>query len=108
MAHESHKTRMSDSSLYDEVCINCNKTDTSPLGLDTPCPSPKATFNHGTSHTYGKADFWKQHESALRAGRITQAAAIIFAGPRFSLEEAVTRAFMIDQEVQNKIKQEKA
>ena len=96
MAHESHKTRMSDSSLYDEVDKPCSK------GL----PSP--AFNHDTSHTYGKPDFWKQHESALRAGRITQAAAIIFADTRLNMEEAVNRAFMIDQEVQYRIKQEKA
>ena len=33
-----HVTRYSDSSLYDEVCVNCGATDTSGK-LDQPCPS---------------------------------------------------------------------
>ena len=33
-----HVTRFSDSSLYDEVCINCGATDTGG-SLDKPCPS---------------------------------------------------------------------
>lgn len=37
-----HQTRFSDSSLYDEVCINCGATDASGK-LDNPCPSaPKS------------------------------------------------------------------
>lgn len=40
MSHPTHKTRMSDSTLYDEVCTFCNKTDTQ--GLDEPCS--KANF----------------------------------------------------------------
>jgi len=38
--HESHKTRMSDSSLYDEVCVNCGVTDTMKQGNE-PCPCPE-------------------------------------------------------------------
>ncbi len=44
--HPSHVTRFSDSSLYDEVCINCGATDG--LGtwgeLSKPCPSSKSTW----------------------------------------------------------------
>ena len=53
-------------------------------------------------------DFWKQHESALRAGRITQAAAIIFSATVGDDEYSVDKAFRIDKLVQQKIKQEKA
>lgn len=35
----THATRLSDSSLYDEVCVNCGATDTSGK-LDQPCPAP--------------------------------------------------------------------
>ncbi len=37
----SHKTRYSDSSMYDEVCVNCGATDLVPGGwgkLADPCP----------------------------------------------------------------------
>lgn len=40
MTHETHKTRYSDSSIYDEVCIYCGATDA--IGdrrLDQPCPA---------------------------------------------------------------------
>jgi hypothetical protein len=36
-----HVTRYSDSSLYDEVCVNCGATDTSGK-LDQPCPAAPA------------------------------------------------------------------
>jgi hypothetical protein len=36
-----HVTRMSDSSLYDEVCVNCGATDTSGK-LEDPCPGAHA------------------------------------------------------------------
>ncbi len=45
--HPSHKTRFSDASTYDEVCVNCGATD----GLGTwgklkyPCPNPKGKKN---------------------------------------------------------------
>ena len=42
--HFSHKTRGSDSSLYDEVCIYCGATDKVPGGwgkLAEPCPKNK-------------------------------------------------------------------
>jgi len=43
--HPSHKTRFSDSSFYDEVCVNCGATDEVPGGwgeLAKPCPkAPK-------------------------------------------------------------------
>lgn len=38
--HDSHATRSSDSSLYDEVCINCGATDIAGAGwgkLSQPC-----------------------------------------------------------------------
>lgn len=41
MKHPSHKTRFSDSSFYDEVCVNCGATDRVPGGwgdLAKPCP----------------------------------------------------------------------
>jgi|GEM_PF-3665359 len=39
MAHSSHKTRISDSSLYDEVCIYCLGTDArNDERLNRPCP----------------------------------------------------------------------
>lgn len=42
-AHETHQTRLSDSSLYDEVCIRCGATD-GPRGTlkVEPCPFPKS------------------------------------------------------------------
>jgi len=52
-------------------------------------------------------DFWEQHEAALRAGRIVQAAAIIYAGTGHTVEGAVMIAFDIDKEVQRRIEQEK-
>lgn len=39
--HPSHKTRSSDASTYDEVCVNCGETDVVPGGwgkLAEPCP----------------------------------------------------------------------
>ena len=39
--HPSHKTRYSDSSYYDEICIHCGATDIVPGGwgkLADPCP----------------------------------------------------------------------
>ena len=37
--HPSHKTRYSDSSVYDEVCVYCGATDASgSVGLKKPCP----------------------------------------------------------------------
>lgn len=39
MDHPSHKTRFSDSSLYDEVCVNCGATDgRGDNRLSLPCP----------------------------------------------------------------------
>lgn len=42
MDNNGHQTRFSDSSLYDEVCVNCGATDTSGK-LDHPCPSAPAS-----------------------------------------------------------------
>lgn len=42
--HPSHKTRFSDSSFYDECCINCGATDQIPGGwgeLANPCMAPE-------------------------------------------------------------------
>jgi len=41
-ATSQHVTRMSDSSLYDEVCVNCGATDASGK-LNQPCPSALMT-----------------------------------------------------------------
>lgn len=38
MNHETHKTRYSDSSIYDEVCEYCGATDANQAVLDRPCP----------------------------------------------------------------------
>ena len=38
-----HVTRMSDSSLYDEVCVNCGATDGNGGNLNQPCPNSPAT-----------------------------------------------------------------
>lgn len=38
--HPSHITRFSDSSLYDEKCVNCGATDAYSGTLDRPCSSP--------------------------------------------------------------------
>lgn len=36
-----HKTRFSDSSLYDEVCVHCGATDArGDRRLEQPCPGP--------------------------------------------------------------------
>ena len=38
--HDSHKTRYSDSSIYDEVCIYCGATDARGSDkLEKPCPN---------------------------------------------------------------------
>jgi hypothetical protein len=44
MAHPSHATRYSDSSLYDEVCTLCGKTDAHGMDeLDKPCGAADRT-----------------------------------------------------------------
>lgn len=42
--HPSHKTRMSDASSYDEICVNCGATDTTGGwgALAKPCPATPA------------------------------------------------------------------
>lgn len=47
--HETHVTRMSDSSHYDEVCVLCGMTDANGYkgGLENPCP---VGFKHHSSH----------------------------------------------------------
>lgn len=52
-------------------------------------------------------DFWKDHGDTLRAGRITQAAAIIVSSG-WALGRAVDEAFQIEKLVQQRIQQEKA
>src|SRR5579872_5284053 len=47
MSHPSHKTRMSDSSLYDEVCTLCGATDNCPR-LEQVCPNNPRRFEHAT------------------------------------------------------------
>lgn len=38
-----HRTRLSDSSLYDEVCLDCGATDArGDDRLDRPCPAKKS------------------------------------------------------------------
>jgi hypothetical protein len=48
MCHESHVTRIStDSSSYDEICINCNATDIAGGGwgkLAYPCPNASPEY----------------------------------------------------------------
>lgn len=40
--HKSHKTRHSDSSLFDEVCVNCQATDgNGDTRLTEPCPEAR-------------------------------------------------------------------
>lgn len=54
--HPSHKTRFSDASTFDEICINCGATDEVPGGwgqLAYPCARQKCTCypwdgNHAT------------------------------------------------------------
>jgi len=44
--HPSHKTRFSDASSFDEICVNCGAHDEVPGGwgrLAEPCPNPDAT-----------------------------------------------------------------
>ena len=41
--HPSHKTRLSDASSFDEICVHCGATDRVPGGwgnLALPCPTP--------------------------------------------------------------------
>lgn len=41
-ASQPHKTRFSDSSLYDEVCTLCGATDANGMAeLNRPCPAQK-------------------------------------------------------------------
>ncbi len=40
--HPSHKTRVSDASSFDEICVNCGATDITNFGwgrLRMPCPN---------------------------------------------------------------------
>jgi hypothetical protein len=40
LTHPSHNTRLSDSSLYDEVCSACGATDANGMAdLSRPCPA---------------------------------------------------------------------
>lgn len=44
MKHPSHKTRFSDASTFDEICVLCGATDQVPGGwgqLAYPCPEAK-------------------------------------------------------------------
>lgn len=45
--HPSHKTRYSDASTFDEICVHCGATDR--LGswgkLAEPCPNPEGKKN---------------------------------------------------------------
>lgn len=50
MSHPSHKTRMSDSSLYDEVCTLCGANDGrgTTTQLDAVCSQNPKRFEHAT------------------------------------------------------------
>jgi hypothetical protein len=51
-----------------------------------------------------KLGFWEKHDATARKGRITQAAAIIFAAnPNMSMESAVNHAFKIEALVSGKV-----
>ena len=51
-----------------------------------------------------KLGFWDKHDATARKGRITQAAAIIFAAnPNMSMESAVGHALKIESEVNRKV-----
>lgn len=53
MTHQSHSTRYSDSSLYDEVCKKCGATDANgDERLNRPCPN-----ENGKEHEGGFARF---------------------------------------------------
>jgi hypothetical protein len=53
MSHPTHKTRYSDSSLYDEVCTLCGVTDYNGMKeLDKPCKAQKEQ-NEKEITTYG-------------------------------------------------------
>ena len=46
--HPSHKTRFSDASTFDEICVNCGATDQVPGGwgqLAYPCPNASELDN---------------------------------------------------------------
>ena len=63
--HPSHKTRFSDSSLYDEVCIHCGATDLTPGGwgkLAEPCPDSILTAKQATKLMLDRfpKDVWKK------------------------------------------------
>lgn len=52
--HPSHVTRPSDSSSYDEICVNCGAHDLVPGGwgkLANPCPNEKKEENNNGSVT---------------------------------------------------------
>lgn len=41
MTHPTHKTRISDASTFDEICVHCGATDTWGSNLlNLPCPGP--------------------------------------------------------------------
>jgi hypothetical protein len=51
VCHESHNTRVSDASSFDEICVNCGRTDITGGGwgwLRMPCPSKKTTEGRAT------------------------------------------------------------
>jgi hypothetical protein len=40
MNYNGHETRYSDSSFFDEICVNCGTTDAPGGGLNEACPNP--------------------------------------------------------------------
>jgi hypothetical protein len=56
MSHPSHKTRFSDSSLYDEVCTLCGVTDYNGMAkLDAPCKNAPAATTYGQLVSNGQS-----------------------------------------------------
>lgn len=57
MVHATHKTRFSDSSLYDEICTACGCTD-SQKELENPCPKQIIVPTGNWIQTYSGGRFW--------------------------------------------------
>lgn len=56
MAHSTHETRLSGSSLYDERCMRCGATDAEGLAaLERPCPAAVRTTTSEMAAAYDDA-----------------------------------------------------
>lgn len=54
--HPSHVTRMSDSSIFDEICINCGNADSTSTWGRLAYPCPNEPDQHRVARMIGASD----------------------------------------------------